>query len=124
MVHFSGGVRDFCHFQKHPNWLWGLPSFLHGGYWGLFLWVYGGWIMKLTIDLRLVLRLHMSRYVRSLSLCLHGMHRDNFTFTFTFTCTTYVTPVLTVYVSEETPMLTKYEVWQFQKRRMVGGRST
>jgi hypothetical protein len=45
------------------------------------------------------------------------MCRDNFTFTFI----TYVTAVMTVYVSEDTPLLTKFEVMQFPKRRVVGG---
>ena len=117
MVQFSGGARDFCLFQKHPNWLWRLHSLLRGGYWGLFLRVYGSWIMKLAVDLHLVLRLQVSRYVHSLSQCLHGMRRDDFTFTFI----TYITAVMTVYISEDTPLLTKFEVMQLPKRRMVGG---
>jgi len=63
----------------------------------------------------------MSRYVHSLSQCLHGMHRDNFTFTFTFTFITYMTAFMTVYISANTPLLTKFEVMQFPQRRVGVG---
>jgi hypothetical protein len=117
MVQLSGGARDFCLFQKHPNWLWGPPSLLHGGYWGLFLLGFGSWIMKLTTDLCLVLRCQMRRSVYSLSQCLHGMHKNNFTYTFK----TDVTAVMTVYIQVKIyPCLQSLKLHSFQKGGWVG----
>jgi hypothetical protein len=43
------------------------------------------------------------------------MYRDSFTFI------TYVTAFMTVCISEDTPLLTKFEVMRFPQRRVVGG---
>jgi hypothetical protein len=44
---------------KHLDWMWGKPSLLSNGYWGLFLRRESGWGVTLTTNLHLAPRLRM-----------------------------------------------------------------
>jgi len=75
----SQNGQDILPAAADTNGFWSLPGFLFSGYQGLFL-SGKSTSVKVTTHLHIVLRLRMGAAIPPLSICLHDMHRDNYTF--------------------------------------------
>jgi hypothetical protein len=67
VIWFSAVPRELSLLQNIPDYFWGLPSLLFGGYWGLFPWKWRGQSMQVATHPCPLLRLRMIGAVSLLS---------------------------------------------------------
>ena len=80
VVQLPLGARDFPLLQNKQKSFRAHLAPCSISYWELFTQEFRNHSMKLTTDFHLLPWLRMCRAIPPLPLCLHGIHRDNFTF--------------------------------------------